>query len=96
MSEESLETIFKSVPFLTIQAERDDVRSLSKLLEWGRTKGFQNFLNRKTIWPFLLKVDLGSMSGGVFEWDGEMDRNSSDYEQLQKDAERSLSSMKTF
>ena len=25
-----------------------------------------------------------------------MDRNSEDYEQLQKDAERSLSSMKTF
>ncbi len=55
------------------------MKSLSKLFEMGRTQGFQNYLNRKTIWPFLLKVDIGSMSGSLFEWDGEMDRNSSDY-----------------
>lgn len=32
----------------------------------------------------------------VYEWKGGMDRNSQDYEQLQKDADRSLASMKTF
>lgn len=52
-----------------IQAGKD-VAGLAKLLEYGRTKGFQNFLNRKTIWPFLLKVDPTSMSGSHFEWDG--------------------------
>lgn len=32
----------------------------------------------------------------VYEWKGGMDKNSQDYEQLQKDADRSLASMKTF
>lgn len=77
------------------QAE-NDIEGLSKLLTYGREKGFDSFINRKLIWPFLLGLDSTQLSGSIYDWDGEMDKNSTDYEQLQKDAERSLASMKTF
>ena len=53
-------------------------------------------MNRKQIWPFLLELDSEQLKDSIYEWDGEMDHNSSDYDQLQKDAERALASMKTF
>jgi hypothetical protein len=43
-----------------------------------------------------LGLDSTQLSSSIYDWDGEMDKNSTDYEQLQKDAERSLASMKTF
>jgi hypothetical protein len=52
----------------------------------GREKGFESFINRKLIWPFLLGLDAKQFTASIYEWDGEMDRNSFDYEQLQKDA----------
>lgn len=67
------------------------------MLELGRRQGFDNFINRKQIWPFLLELDSKKLKDTpVFEWKGGLSRNSFDFEQLQKDAERSLSSMKTF
>lgn len=68
-----------------------------KLLEIGREQGFENFINRKLIWPFLLNIDNRKINETpVYEWKGGMNKNSVDYEQLQKDADRALSSMKTF
>ena len=65
-------------------------------MTYGREKGFENFLNRKLIWPYLLELDIEQLNSSIYEWDGEMDRNSPDFEQLQKDADRALASMKTF
>lgn len=78
------------------QAEQGEAEGASRLLEWGRTRGFGTFLNRKLIWPFLLGLGAEALGSSIYEWEGELDRNSADYEQLQKDAERSLASMKTF
>jgi hypothetical protein len=65
-------------------------------LGYGREKGFQNFINRKLIWPFLLGINTEELGNSIYEWEGQLDKNSSDYEQLQKDAERALANMKIF
>lgn len=58
---------------------RTNISQLARLLSYGRERGFENFLNRKQIWPFLLGLDAEQLSNSIYEWDGEMDRNSPDF-----------------
>ena len=88
--------MFQKVSLTLLQAERGELEYVSVLLGYGREKGFETFLNRKLIWPFLLGLNTEALGSSIYEWEGELDKNSPDYEQLQKDAERSLASMKTF
>jgi hypothetical protein len=49
---------------------------LSKLLTYGREKGFENFINRKLIWPFLLGINPETLGNSIYEWEEELDKNS--------------------
>ena len=92
----NLQSVFEKVIDSTRQAQHNK-NDLFELLEIGKTKGFGNFINRKLIWPFLLQLDANKIKQApMFEWKGGMSRTSNDFDQLQKDAQRSLSSMKTF
>lgn len=57
MSEMDLQKIFEKVLIMIELQAHFDSESLSQLLEIGRTQGFQTTINRRIIWPFLLKVD---------------------------------------
>jgi hypothetical protein len=52
---------------------------LYKLLTYGRERGFENFINRKLIWPFLMELQFDNLNNSAFEWKGSMDRNSNDF-----------------
>jgi hypothetical protein len=53
---------------------------LLKLLARGRHQGFDNLIDRKLIWPFLLNLEYDKIEDEpAFEWKSKIDRNSSDY-----------------